>query len=163
MSKILVGSDKSGFYLKEFVKNDLISKGYEVSDCGTLDVDSPIPFYTVAPIAAKKVQEKEFEKAILFCGTGMGMAMVANKFQGVYAAVVESVYAAEKCRSINDANILTMGGWVVADIMGAEIANKFLETEFTQGLEEWRQEFLKKAREEVKKIEQSNYGISKTL
>lgn len=157
MKKILVGSDKSGFYLKEYIKNDLVSKGYEVVDCGTLDVNEPMPFYNVAPIAAKKIQEKEFEKAILICGTGMGMAIVANKFEGVYASVVESVYAAEKCRAINNANILTMGGWIVADIMGAEIANKFLETEFTQGLEEWRQEFLVNAFEEVKKIEKSNY------
>ena len=157
MKKILVGSDKSGFYLKEYIKNDLVSKGYKVVDCGTLDVNEPMPFYNVAPIAAKKIQEKEFEKAILICGTGMGMAIVANKFEGVYASVVESVYAAEKCRAINNANILTMGGWIVADIMGAEIANKFLETEFTQGLEEWRQEFLVNAFEEVKKIEKSNY------
>lgn len=161
MKKVLIGSDKSGFFLKEYVKKDLISKGYDVTDCGTLDVEAPVPFYEVAPIAAKKIQNKEFEKAILCCGTGMGMAIVANKFEGVYASVVESVYAAEKCRAINDANILTMGGWIVAEIMGAEIANKFLETEFTQDLEEWRQEFLKKARDEVKEIEHASFGNSK--
>ena len=162
MKRVLIGSDKSGFFLKEYVKKDLMEKGYEVVDCGTTDVESPMPFFKVAPMAAKKIQEKEFDKAILFCGTGMGMAIVANKFKGVYAAVVESVYAAEKCRAINDANILTMGGWIVADILGAEIANKFLETEFTQGLEEWRQEFLKKAREEVKVIEQSANEVTDT-
>lgn len=161
MKKVLIGSDKSGFFLKEYIKSDLISKGYDVTDCGTLDVEAPLPFYNVAPIAAKKIQDKEFERAILCCGTGMGMAVVANKFKGVYAAAVESVYAAEKCRAINDANILTMGGWVVGEIMGAEIANKFMETEFTQGLEEWRQEFLKKARDEVKEIEQASFGSSK--
>ena len=152
--KVLVGSDKSGFALKEFVKKDLLDKGYEIEDCGTLDFDQPIPFYNVAPIAAKKIQSKAYDRAILFCGTGMGMAIVANKFKGVYAAVVESTYAAEKCRAINDANILTLGGWIVAETLGAEIAHKFLTTEFTQGLEEWRQDFLKKAREEVKVIEQ---------
>jgi len=155
MLRVLVGSDKSGFYLKEFVKKDLIEKGYDVHDCGTLDFDAPMPFFNVAPLAAKKIQDKSFDRAILFCGTGMGMAIVANKFKGVYAAVVESIYAAEKCRAINDANILTMGGWIVAETLGAEIANKFLTTEFTQGLEEWRQTFLVKAREEVKAIEQN--------
>lgn len=157
MKKVLIGSDKSGFFLKESIKNDLIGKGYDVSDCGTLDVNAPLSFYQVAPIAAKKIQDKEFDRAILCCGTGMGMSIVANKFQGVYAAVVESVFAAEKCRAINDANILTMGGWVIGEIMGAEMANKFLETEFTEGLEEWRQEFLKKAKEEVIAIEESIY------
>lgn len=158
MKRVLIGSDKSGFFLKEYIKKDLIEKGYEVEDCGTKDVESPMPFFKVAPIAALKVQNKEYEKAILCCGTGMGMAIVANKFEGVYAAVVESMYAAEKCRAINDANIITMGGWIVADIMGADIANKFLETEFTEGLEEWRQDFLKKAKEEVALIEKASFS-----
>ena len=157
MKSVLIGSDKSGFQLKEFVKQDLVAKGYHVEDCGTLDFNAPVPFYQVAPIAAKKIQSGEFEKAILCCGTGMGMAVVANKFEGVYASVVESVYAAEKCRAINDANILTMGGWIIAEMLGAEIANKFLETDFTEGLEPWRQEFLRKAREEVKAIEAQIY------
>ena len=93
----------------------------------------------------------------------MGMAIVANKFKGIYAAVVESTYAAEKCRAINDANILTMGGWMIGELLGAEIANKFLTTEFTQGLEEWRQTFLMKAREEVKVIEQNADELTSIL
>ena len=160
--KVLIGSDKSGFFLKEYVKNELINKGYDVIDCGTLDVNEPLPFNKVAPIAAKKIQDKEFDKAILCCGTGMGMAIVANKFEGVYAAVVESVYAAKKCRAINDANILTMGGWIVGETMGAEIANAFLETKFTQDLEEWRKEFLQKAKEEVISIEKASFENSKS-
>lgn len=157
MKKIIMGSDKSGFYLKEAVKHALIEDGYAVEDCGTLDIESPYPFHQVAPIAAKKIQAKEYDKAILCCGTGMGMAVVANKFEGVYAAVVESLYAAEKCRAINDANVLTMGGWIVGENMGIDIAKKFLTTEFTQGLEVWRQEFLKNARDEVKKIEADSF------
>lgn len=161
MKSVLIGSDKSGFHLKEYIKLDLESRGYQVEDCGTLDFNTPMSFYQVAPIAAKKIQNGEYEKAILCCGTGMGMAVVANKFQGVYASVVESVYAAEKCRAINDANILTMGGWIIAEMLGAEIANKFLETEFTEGLEPWRQEFLIKARDEVKAIETQIYESMK--
>lgn len=160
MKKVIIGSDKSGFALKEFIKNDLILKGYDVTDCGTQDVDAPMPFYEVAPIAAQKIQDKEFDKGILICGTGMGMAVVANKYEGVYAAAVESTYAAEKCRAINDANIVTMGGWIIAEMLGSEIVNKFLETEFTEGLEEWRQEFLKKARAEVKVIERAIFSGS---
>ena len=66
-------------------------------------------------------------------------------------------YAAEKCRAINDANVLTMGGWITADIMGCEITDKFISTEFTQGLEEWRQKFLTNAKAKVKEIEESIY------
>ncbi len=158
MKKILIGSDKSGFDLKEAVKEHLITQGYEVEDCGTRNMEEPMPYFKVAPIAAAKVMEQEYEKAILICGTGMGMAIVANKYKGVYAAVCENTYAAEKCRAINDANILTMGGWITADIVGCEIVDTFLNTEFTQNLEEWRKEFLTNARKEVKELEHTIYG-----
>lgn len=151
--RIFLGSDKSGFSLKEFVKTELIKKGYEVEDGGTTDIDKPKTFYQVAPEAAKGIKNKSFDRAILFCGTGMGMAIVANKFKGVYAAVVESVYAAKKCRAINDANILTMGGWIIGEMMGAEIAEAFLTTDFTEGLEPWRQDFLINAKKQVEAIE----------
>ena len=155
--KIAVGSDKSGFYLKEGVKKYLIEKGYEVDDFGTRDFEKGIPYFEVAPVVAEKIQANEYERGILICGTGMGMAIVANKFKGVYAAVVESLYGAIKCRAINNANILTMGGWIIAENMALEIVDAFLATEFTQGLEEWRQEFLKNACKKVSEIEDGIY------
>jgi len=157
MKKVIIGSDKSGFTLKEAVKAHLTEQGYEVEDCGTQSVDAPMPYYKVAPILAKKIQAGEFEKGILICGTGAGMAVVANKFQGVYAVACESVYAAEKCRAINDANIMTMGGWIVAPEMGIAMADKFMNTAFTENLEPWRQEFLKNAEKEVAAIEKEIY------
>ena len=157
MKKIIIGSDKSGYVLKEAVKAHLAELGFDVTDCGTTDIEKPLPYFETAPILAKRIQSGEFEKGILICGTGMGMAVVANKFKGVYAAVCETTYAAEKCRAINDANVLTMGGWITADIMGCEITDKFLSTEFTQGLEEWRQKFLTNAKAKVKEIEESIY------
>lgn len=155
--KILIGSDKSGFRLKEAIKAHLSGRGIELEDCGTRDVEHPRPFFEVAPAAAARIQAGEFERAILICGTGMGMAIVANKYRGVYAACVESVYAAEKCRAINDANVLTMGGWVIGDEMGCAMADAFINTSFTQNLEEWRQEFLKGAAVKVKAIEDGIY------
>lgn len=156
--KIIIGSDKSGFYLKEAVKKHLVEKGYEVDDFGTQEFEKGVPFFEVAPIVAKKIQKKEYERGILICGTGMGMAVVANKFKGIYAAAVESVYAAQKCRAINNANILTMGGWMIGEMMACDMVDAFLETGFTQGLEEWRQEFLKKAGAKVTEIENAIYG-----
>ena len=156
--KILIGSDKSGFPLKEEIKAHLKAKGYDITDCGTQDIDKPTPFFDVAPIAAQKIQAGDFKKAILICGTGMGMAIVANKYNGVYAACCESTYSAEKARAINDANILTMGGWMIGGILGCEMAEKFLNTSFTENLEEWRQEFLKNAKVQVAAVEQSIYS-----
>lgn len=157
MEKILIGSDKSGFELKEAVKEHLKERGYLVEDCGTTDLEAAKGYFLVAPEAARRVSEGEYEKAILICGTGMGMAILANKFPGVYAAVCENTYAAEKARAINNANVLTMGGWITGSIAGIAIVDKFLDTEFTQDLEPWRQEFLKEAYEKVKQLETEIY------
>lgn len=155
--KIAIGSDKSGFLLKEAVKADLISKGHQIVDVGTQDMEHGVPYFEVAPKVAKLIQKNEYEKGILCCGTGMGMSIVANKYKGIYAAVVESVYAAKKSRAINNANILTMGGWVIAPDMGIEIVDAFLNTEFTQDLEEWRKTFLTNAEKKVKDLEEQIY------
>lgn len=157
MKKIIIGSDKSGYSLKEAIKAHLLESGYEVNDCGTQDPENAHPYYEVAPLVAEAVQKGEYERGVLICDTGMGMAVVANKYQGVYAACCESVYAAEKCRAINDANILTMGGWLIGSELGISMVDKFLNTEFTENLEPWRQKFLRGAEEQVKKIEQSIY------
>lgn len=85
------------------------------------------------------------------------MAIVANKYQGVYAMPCSDIYDARMCRAINDANVITMGGWKIAPEVGCEMVDVFLATEFTQGLEPWRQEFLKGGKEKVKEIEKAIY------
>lgn len=151
--KIIIGSDKSGFTLKEFLKPALTQLGYTVEDMGTLNVEEPKPFFVVAPAVARAIGEGVAEKAILICGTGMGMSQVANKYHGILAACCESVYSARMCRAVNNSNVLCMGGWVTANEMGLEMAKAFLSTNHTEGLEEWRQEFLKKALVEVGQID----------
>jgi len=88
----------------------------------------------------------------------MGMSIVANKHEGVHGAACETTFTAEKARAINDANILCMGGWIIAPIVGVEMAKVFLETEFTQNLEDWRANNLKKAKVAVRKIEQNSFN-----
>ncbi len=156
--KLLIGSDKSGFTLKEAVKAYYVEQGYEVEDVGTIDVENAKAFHGVAPLVAERVQSGEYKKGILVCGTGMGMSIVANKFEGIRAACCESVFAAEKCRAINDANILCMGGWVIGPEMGVEMSKKFINTDFTEGLEDWRAKNLVKAREVVLEIEKENFN-----
>lgn len=155
--KVIIGSDKSGFTLKEAVKAHLIEQGYEVEDGGTLDLDHVKPFYETASAVAPRVQSGEFEKGILICGTGAGMNIVANKYEGVYAVVCSDLYDARMCRAINNANVMTMGGWKIAPEVGCEMADIFLSTEHTQGLEPWRQEFLKGALKKVEAIEADIY------
>lgn len=151
--KVVIGSDKSGFVLKEAVKAYLKEQQYDFFEIGTTDPRSPVPFFEVAPQAAELIQAGEADKGILICGTGMGMAQVANKYRSIRAACVESVYAARMCRAINDSNMLCMGGWLIGAEMGIEMSKVFLETEFTQGLEEWRQKHLENAKKQFAALE----------
>ena len=148
--RVALGSDKSGFLLKEAIKTYLTEQGIEFEDMGTQDLEHGKPYYEAAPVVARAVQSGKFDLGILICGTGMGMSLVANKFDGIYAACVESVYGAKMCRAINNANILTMGGWIIGPEMGVEMVKAFLNTGFTQDLEPWRAEFLTKAFDIVK-------------
>ncbi len=158
MKRIIIGSDKSGFSLKEVIKKLLTESGYEVTDGGTIKEEEPKPYFEVAAAVAKRISEGEFQKGILICGTGMGMAIVANKYKGVYAAVCENTFAAEKARAINDANVLTLGGWITGEIAGCEIVKTFLDTKFTQNLEDWRANNLINAKMQIEKIEEKMYG-----
>lgn len=151
--RIVIGSDKSGFVLKEAIKTYLLDNGYQVDDLGTQEIDKPIPFFEVAPLVATAIQKGMDDKGILCCGTGMGMSVVANKFKGITAAVCESVYSARLSRAVNDSNILCMGGWLIADWLGVELTKSFLNTNFTQDLEEWRKDWLKNAKNKIMELE----------
>ena len=155
--RIFIASDKSGYELKEAVKAHLIEQGYSVDDVGTQDVENPLPFFEAGQRGAEQIQSGKHERGILICGTGMGMSIVANKHKGVHGAACESVYAATKARAINDANVLCMGGWIIAPMLGIEMAEAFLNTGFTEGLEDWRAEKLKVAREVVHALEPKHF------
>jgi ribose 5-phosphate isomerase B len=155
--KLVIGADKSGFSLKEAIKKFLEDKGYYVEDFGTKDLENWLPFYEVAPRVAKKIQSGEFDRGVLICGTGAGMSIVANKFKGIYAVAVEGSYTAKMAKVINNANVLTMGGWVLAPEQACDMIERWLTMEFTEGLEEWRKGFLNNAITKVKDIEEENF------
>lgn len=140
--KLVIGSDKAGYELKETLKLVLKEQGHQVMDVGTMDIENPRPHTVTAPAAARIIQSGEAERGILICGTGMGMAIAANKNKGIYASVVESVYAAEYCRKINDANVLCMGAFIVGGTMAKDMVDAFLNTEFVEGFPQWRIDFL---------------------
>lgn len=155
--KIAIGSDKSGFILKEAIKKLLTELEIEFDDLGTQNMDTGVPYFKVASTIAPLVVNKTYDKAILICGTGAGMSVVANKYKGITAVACESVYAAKMCRSINNANILCMGGWIVAEMMAIQMVKAFLSTDFLQDLEEWRKTFLTNTQKEVGLLEDSIY------
>ena len=155
--KVVLGSDKSGFPLKEAIKKHLEDKNIPFEDLGTLDMEAPSPFFEVAPKIADAIASGKADRGILCCGTGMGMAVVANKNKGITAAVCESVYTAKMCRAVNDANVLCMGGWLTADWLGLQMTDAFLNTEFTQDLEDWRKDWLKNAKVKVQEFEDKKF------
>lgn len=114
-------------------------------------------YYEAAENVAPRVGSGEFEKGILICGTGMGMSMWQINIKACTLQFVRIHTAAEKSRAINNANILTMGGWITGRGCGCQIADTF-DTEFTQNLEEWRANNLRNAEKKVKEIEEQIYG-----
>ena len=156
--KLAIGSDKSGFAVKEAIKAYLTDAGVEFDDLGTADLNEVHPYYRVASDVAPLVQNGTYEKAILICGTGAGMCVVSNKFKGVHAVACEGVYSAKMSRAINNANVLCMGGWIVGPETAIEMVKTFLSTEWCQDLEDWRAVNMHKFSAEVQKIEDRIYG-----
>lgn len=154
--KLAIGSDKSGYALKTAIANYLTENGIEFTDLG-ITLDAPKPYVETAKKFGEGFKHGEFDKGILICGTGMGMAIIANKFEGIYAACCESVYAAKMARAINNANVLTMGGWIIGPEMGVAMAKAFLSTEWLEDLEDWRKEFLTNSSKTFKQVEKDSF------
>ena len=148
--KIVIAADPFALALKDSLVAHLKEKGHTVVDVGATQAKE-IPYFDSAPIAAKMLQDGSAERAILLCGTGMGMSVIANRFKGVVASVVESVFAARMCRVINNANALCLGAMIWGDWMAKEAVEVFLSTQFTQGLEPLA-DFLKDAEKKVEAI-----------
>jgi ribose 5-phosphate isomerase B len=130
--KIALGADHGGFDLKKELVDGLRDLKYVVDDLGCFSTE-PSDYPDVAHAAARGVAEGTYERAILVCGTGVGMAITANRYRGVRAANCTDVFSARYSRSHNDANVLTLGGRVVGVGLAWEIVNVWLATPFSGG------------------------------
>ncbi|MDY7096265.1 MAG: ribose 5-phosphate isomerase B [Acidobacteriota bacterium] len=129
---IAVGADHAGFDLKQALCGFLEQQGYEVKDLGTHSTESTdYPDY--AGQVARAVAAGEAERGLLVCGTGIGMAMAANRFAGVRAANCFDTYACAMARAHNDANVLTLAARMLAQPYAEEILRVFLDTAFEGG------------------------------
>jgi ribose 5-phosphate isomerase B len=129
---IAIGSDDAGYQLKEALKAYLESVGYAVQDYGSGSPD-PTDYPDVALTVAHAVARGEHDRAVLVCGTGIGMSIAANKVPGVYAALAHDAYSAAKARSSNNAQILTLGARIVAPELAKTLLDVWLKTEFGGG------------------------------
>ncbi len=127
--KIAIGCDPNAMSLKNTLKDTLLDNGYEVVDFGSED---PIYGNTALKVAVA-VSDKQCDRGILFCGTGLGMSLAANKVPGAYAVVCSDKYSLERSILSNNANILAIG----AQVMGAELAKTnvldWLRLEYVHG------------------------------
>ena len=129
---VALGADHGGYALKEAVRRHLEAEGYLCRDFGTHSEDSvDYPDMAVPPCEA--VVNGECDKALLFCGTGVGISIAANKVKGIRACCCSDTFSAKYTRLHNDANVLCMGGRVVGAGLACELVDIFLNTEFEGG------------------------------
>lgn len=144
--KIVIASDHAGFTLKKEITEFLKKNQHEVCDLGCEGEDScDYPDYAAA--VAGQVAEGKADRGILVCGTGIGMAVTANKFKGVRAASIPTPALAKASREHNDLNVLCLGGRVLTNLEAQEIVRVFLETPFEGGRHQKRLEKIGKLEE----------------
>jgi len=129
---IAIGSDHAGFKIKEFLKQKLVLQGYKFKDFGTFSEES-MDYPDVAHPLAKAIQKGTFKTGILICGSGNGVAMAANKYTGIRAAVCWNEDIVKLARQHNDANILTLPARFIDQEQAVILTDFFLHTNFEGG------------------------------
>ncbi|WP_105616704.1 ribose 5-phosphate isomerase B [Vallitalea okinawensis] len=127
---IAIGSDHGGYELKQEIIQYLESEGYAYKDYGCYGTES-CDYPEFAKKVGHAIINKEAEKGILICGTGIGISIAANKIKGIRCALCHDCFSAEATRLHNNSNILAMGGRVVGPELALKIAKTWLETEFS--------------------------------
>ncbi len=130
--KIVLASDHGGYELKEVIKNHLTEKGYDIMDLGTTSEESvDYPDYGYA--AGEVVAQGKADAGIVFCGSGIGICIAANKVKGVRCALLTSVEMAVLAKSHNDANVISLGGRLTPPDLAIEIVDTWLTTDVAGG------------------------------
>jgi ribose 5-phosphate isomerase B len=135
--RVVIGSDHAGFELKGHLAAELVRLGHEVKDLGT-DSTAAVDYPPICAAVARTVARGEAERGIVLGGSGQGEQMAANKVNGIRAALCNDLYTARLSRQHNDANVLSMGGRIVAFGLATEILELWLATPFEGGRHERR-------------------------
>lgn len=152
---IIMGADPSGFDLKDAVKSHLLSQNYHVKD---ITEQGPIGYCDVGDKVGEIISQYTDYLGFIFCGTGMGVSISANKHKNVYCGVCESVTSARLCKVINNCNILSMGGLLITPFKAKMMVDAYLSAEFSSGFTEATPEDLQSGLNTMKKIEDKIYG-----
>lgn len=135
--RIVIASDHAGFKLKKVIAGGLEARGIDFTDVGTL-TEERVDYVEYGEEAMQRLTSGEFDRAILVCGAGLGMTIVANKFKGVRATLCMDEYMAEMSRAHNDSNCLTLGGRILPADEALRIMDVWLDTAFEGGRHQQR-------------------------
>ena len=125
--KIFIGADSAGYPLKEELKKHLVETGWDVTDLGT-DSTASCHYPLFAAAVCREVQkDPDHTFGVLICGTGIGMSMCANKFDGIRAALCSDTNSARLTRNHNDANVICLGARVIGSCLAQDILDSFLD------------------------------------
>ena len=146
---IAVGSDHGGLELKDAILAVLAERGLDVDDYGTDNGDS-VDYPDFAEKVAAAVSRGDVELGILVCGTGIGMSIVANKFPGVRAALATDEFMAQMAKEHNNANVLVLGGRVLAKDLAVKMVNVWLDSTYEAGRHQRRLDKISRLEEDVR-------------
>ena len=132
MERIAIASDHGGYAIKKAIAEYLVEKGHEIDDLGPYSSDS-VDYTDFAHMVAQRIANNKEKRAILVCGTGIGMSITANRYPGVRAALGNDIYSARMSRLHNDSNVLVLGGRIVGPDLALEIVSTWLDTGFEGG------------------------------
>ena len=158
--KIALGADHAGFELKQKIKDHLIVQGVQVDDRGTVSNES-VDYPDFARLVGEEVAQRQADLGILVCGSGVGMAMAANKVPGIRAANVTTEYEAQMSREHNDANVLALGGRVLNEQQAMKIVDLWLHTPFAGGRHQRRVDKIMQIEQEEMRAEMAHEGERK--
>jgi ribose 5-phosphate isomerase B len=129
--KFVIASDHAGFTYKTILFNEIEAKGYDITDMGTRSGDIPDDYPDYAAIVADSILNKQADRGIIICGSGVGVSVAANKFKGIRAGVCHDTYSAHQCVEHDNANVLCIGERVIGIELAREIVFAFLNATFS--------------------------------
>lgn len=134
MKTIVIGCDNAGLNLKKVLINHMIERGIYVDDIGSFEPEDLTYYPLIAERVCEKIRLSDFTtEGILICGTGIGMAMTANKFKGIRAAVCHDIYSAERAKLSNNSNVICLGERILGSELAKSLLDRWLELTFKDG------------------------------
>ena len=139
---IVIGADHGGFKLKEYLKSFVKDLGHNVVDIGAAS-EEPSDYPDFAALVSEKVMNKEAEKGIILCGSGVGACVTANKFPGIRASVCHDTYSAKQGVEHDDMNVLCLGARIVGEELAKELIKAFLNARFQSNVDRYKRRLNK--------------------